>query len=78
MHSWKKVVDSPQISSLELMISSLGFMNDANWISSSKEDVEEILAVADEFYIMTKSAINRDNPKILTNKTDYKAIDLRF
>src|ERR1044072_8457587 len=42
-------------------------MDDANWISSSKENADAILAVADEFYIMTRSAINRNKTKILTN-----------
>ncbi len=44
-------------------------MNDANWISSSLEDLEAILEVADDFYLMTRAAINKEKSKLLTNTT---------
>ena len=53
------------------MVSSLGYMDDANWFSDSKKRTEKILATADEFYKLIKSAINKDKTKILTNK-NYK------
>ncbi|CAI2188794.1 18518_t:CDS:1, partial [Funneliformis geosporum] len=37
-------------SSLSVEISSLGYMDDANWISNSKENLENILSIIDEFY----------------------------
>ncbi len=54
---------------IEEMISSLGFIDDANWISSSLEDLEAILAVADNFYNITRVVINKDKSKLLTNTT---------
>jgi len=54
-------------------------MDDANWISSFLEDLEDILKVADEFYMITRAAINKDKSKLLTNitaKTDL--IPIKF
>ncbi len=42
------------------MVSMLGFMDDANWISSSLKQMETILSVADEFYDITSAAINKE------------------
>ncbi|CAI2201070.1 15472_t:CDS:1, partial [Funneliformis geosporum] len=41
-------------------ISSLGYMDDANWISNSKENLEKILSTANEFYGFTIAAINKN------------------
>ena len=42
-------------------------MDDANWITTSQENLQHNLAIADEFYIMTKAAINKNKSKLLTN-----------
>jgi hypothetical protein len=60
------------------MVFELGFMDDANWISSSKKDIEEILNVADDFYTMTRSAINKNKTKILTNADHEGTVTLKF
>src|SRR6266540_4528916 len=44
-------------------------MDDANWILSSLEDLEDILEVADDFYTLTQVAINKEKSKLLTNTT---------
>ncbi len=44
-------------------------MDDANWISSSLEDLEDILDIADDFYKLTRAAINKEKSKLLTNTT---------
>jgi len=54
---------------LQEQIATLGFMDDANWISSNLKDLEDILAVADDFYKLTRAAINKDKSKLLTNAT---------
>src|SRR6266542_2493306 len=54
-------------------------MDDANWISSSLEDLEDILDIADDFYTLTRAAINKDKSKLLTNTTIMtNTILLRF
>jgi hypothetical protein len=54
-------------SSLSVDISSLGYMDDANWIASSKEDLEFLLDIADEYYSLTRAAINKNKSRLLTN-----------
>jgi len=54
-------------------------MDDANWIFSSLEDLEDILNVADDFYKLTRAAINKNKSKLLTNTTIVKdPIPIRF
>jgi len=54
-------------------------MDDANWISSSLEDLEDILEVANDFYTLTRAAINKDKSKLLTNTiTKKEVIPIRF
>ena len=61
------------------MVFTLGFMDDANWISSSLEQMETILSVADEFYDITSAAINKEKSKLLTNTTNKPdPIEIKF
>ncbi len=54
-------------------------MDDANWISSSLDDLEEILDIADDFYKLTRAAINKKKSKLITNITvDNEPIPIRF
>ncbi len=54
-------------------------MDDTNWISSTLDDLEDILKVADDFYMLTRAAINKDKSKLLTNTTAAKdPIPIRF
>ena len=64
---------------LQAQIAALGFMDDANWISNSLEDLEDILEVADDYYTLTRATINKDKSKLLTNTTTEKLlIPIRF
>src|SRR6266498_5108279 len=58
-HIWMKDVSTGSTQTLKNMVSTLGFMDDANWMSSSLEQMETILSVADEFYDITSAAINK-------------------
>ena len=78
-HSWKKDVNSADVTTLTEMISSLAYMDDATWISDSKEHLEAQLAIADEFYTLTKSAINKDKSELLTTTKHLPTpINLKF
>src|ERR1043165_1482836 len=77
-HQWNKSILNNQPSYLDLMVSALGFMDDVTWIASSKHDMEKILCTADDFYTMTRSAINKDKTKILTNTDTNGPVKLRF
>ncbi|CAI2198962.1 13969_t:CDS:1, partial [Funneliformis geosporum] len=66
-------------SSLFVDISSLGYMDDANWIASSKEDLEHILDIADEYYSLTRAAINKNKSRLPTNALySPDSIQLKF
>ncbi len=64
---------------LQAQITALSFMDNVNWISSSLKDLEEILEIADDFYTVTRVAINKDKSKLLTNTiTNNDPIIIRF
>ncbi len=78
-HKWMSNVSQGIQHQLQEQIAALSFMNDANWISSSLEDLEDILEVADDFYKLTRAAINKEKSKLLTNTTSEKdLIPIRF
>jgi len=78
-HKWMANVNQGLQRQLTAQIAALGFMDDANWIFSSFEDLEDILEVADDFYMLTRAAINKDKSKLLTNITATKdPITIRF
>ena len=78
-HKWMSNVSQGLQQQLQEQIAALSFMDDANWISSSLEDLEDILEVADDFYKLTRAAINKDKSKLLTNTTSEKdPIPIRF
>src|SRR6266540_3929168 len=68
-HEWMQDVSKGTKAQLQEQISALRFMDDANWISSILEDLEDILEVADDFYKLTRAAINKEKSKLLTNTT---------
>ncbi len=78
-HTWMSNISQGTQQQLQTQIAALGFMDDANWISSSIEDLEAILEVADDFYLLTRAAINKKKSKLLTNTTtSTEPIPLRF
>src|SRR6266498_634712 len=78
-HQWMSNVTNAEQQSLREQIAALGFMDDANWISDSLENLKEILAVADDFYSLTRAAINKEKSKLLTNATDGNSpIPIKF
>ena len=54
-------------------------MDDTNWIASNQQDLECILNIAEEFYDLTRSALNKSKSKLLTTKRfSTSTIDLKF
>ena len=52
-------------------IFSLDFIDNANWIFNSLDDLKSILSVADNFYKIIRVAINKNKSKLLSNTTNY-------
>src|SRR4051812_14488797 len=66
-------------STLSAQVSALGYMDDSNWLAHSQKDLEDILEVADEFYSITKAAINKSKSQLLTNAvTTSQPIPIKF
>ena len=78
-HNWMSDVSKGTSLSLQTQIATLGFMDDANWISHNLKDLEDILEVADDYYTLTRAAINKDKSKLLTNDAHGEdEIPIRF
>ncbi len=78
-HHWMSNVSQETQQQLQVQIAALGFMDDVNWISSSLEDLEDILEIADNFYKITRATINKDKSKLLTNAAIRKdPVPIRF
>ena len=78
-HKWPNDLTNMSIQHLSAQISSLAFMDDTNWIASSKKDLEAILSTAEEFYNFTRSALNKDKSKLLTTKRlESPSLKLKF
>ena len=78
-HEWTSNMINLTTQRLSERISSLAYMDDTNWIASSKEDLEEILETAEEFYSFTRSALNKDKSKLLTtSRCQSSCIKLKF
>src|SRR5215216_1296727 len=78
-HTWTDDILNMTTSSLSLEVSSLEYMDDANWISNSKENLEDILSIADEFYGFTRAAINKNKSQLITNSSGCPSpVSLKF
>ena len=67
------------------MITSLAYMDDTQWLAESKESLEKILEIADNFYNFTDIQVNKLKSELLvkqhsaSNPIDYDSpISLRF
>jgi hypothetical protein len=49
----------------------MAYMDDTNFLTNSKEELEEILRVADEFYNLNDIQINKDKSELLLRSSSY-------
>ena len=66
-HSWKPNILKHESKEITQEIPTIAFMDDTTWIAPTKVNLEQILEIADEFYIMTNTAINKDKSVMITN-----------
>jgi hypothetical protein len=52
----------------KLVFPEMAYMDDTNFITNTKEEIEEILNVADEFYNLNDIQINKDKSELLLRK----------
>ncbi|CAI2171593.1 14493_t:CDS:2 [Funneliformis geosporum] len=54
-------------------------MNDTKWIANSQQNLEKILAIADDFYDLTKAALNKSKFKLISTKSfASQSIEVNF
>src|ERR1700722_5354095 len=64
-HSFRQNLYSPVTSSVEHITSSLAFMDDTTWMASKKTDLENILAIADDFNQLNNIKVNKFKSELL-------------
>src|SRR5215216_1082484 len=78
-HTWTNNIISNTTTTLSESISSLAFMDDTNWIANSQQNLEDILVIADDFYDLTRAALNKSKSKLLTTKhLASQTVDINF
>jgi len=48
-----------ECNTINQQISSMAYMNDTQWLSESKDNLEKILEIADDFYNFTNIQVNK-------------------
>ncbi|CAJ0827291.1 5476_t:CDS:2, partial [Entrophospora sp. SA101] len=78
--NWKADISKPEIAKISAEISTLAYMDDTTWITTSKENLEKILEIADDFYNLNNIQINKNKSVLLTSQTDQEQniINLKF
>ncbi|CAI2202040.1 9441_t:CDS:1, partial [Funneliformis geosporum] len=78
-HTWISDITDNSTTTLSESVSSLAIMDDTNWIANNQIDLECIFDVANEFYNLTRAALNKDKSKLLIiNFTSLSPVNLRF
>src|SRR5215216_5577411 len=68
-HRWISDLTTLSPNHVTAQVSSLAFMDDTNWIAGNQQDLDSMLDIAEEFYIITRSALNKQKSKLLTTKS---------
>ena len=53
-----------------ITVGDLAFMDDTTWITETKESLEEILKIADDFYNLNNIKVNKEKSELLVNIPD--------
>ena len=78
-HTWKKDVLKIDTTTITKKIASIAFIDDMTWMALNQENLEKILSIADEFYRITNTAINKEKSELIVHrKIIPKSIDLKF
>ena len=87
-HTWSPNLTHPELTNtLSEMITSQAYMDDTNWIGSSKQQIEKILTIAHDFYNLNNILVNDHKAVLMTtavqvitdsNTRDKRAIPITF
>jgi len=62
-----KSIDPLQYEQLLVECNLLGYLDDTTWITSSKEDLETMLSIADSYYTFMNIKVNKQKSILMTN-----------
>jgi len=77
-HTWKKDVMKIEHTTISQTVSSIAFMDDTTWVAPNQTNLEKILDIADEFYRITNTAINKNKSELIINNNKKDTIDIKF
>jgi hypothetical protein len=64
-HYYKQNIYSTREEYLSMCVGDLAFMDDTTWITETKDSLETILEIADDFYNLNSIKVNKDKSELL-------------
>jgi len=78
-HTWKQDVLKLKTTTISKQTASIAFMDDTTWMAPNQENLDKILSIADEFYKITNTAINKSKSELIINKANIPStVDIKF
>ena len=66
-HSYKQNLYDNNHTTLQVHNSTLAFMDDTTWLTTSQNNLESILAIADDFYTLNNIQVNKTKSELIVN-----------
>lgn len=63
----RNIFQNDDLHEKSINIKLLGYLDDTTWFAQNLDDLQNNLAIADDFYVLANIKINKDKTKILTN-----------
>jgi ribonuclease HI len=74
-HSFKQDLYNNETITLEVNIPQTAYMDDTTWLSNSKQNLEQILQVADSFNELNHIQVNKEKSRLLLSKSAFKYVN---
>ena len=68
-HQYRQNLYSDQQTELEQQIVDSAFMDDTTWIAENQNNMESILSIADDFYLLNNIKVNKEKSKLLAKRS---------
>ena len=68
-HTWFTDLNNPgNLQTLSERVTSQAYMDDTNWITSSKSQLEQILSISQDFYTLNNISVNHNKAVLMTTE----------
>ena len=68
-HRYRQNLYNDQQTELEQQIVDSAFMDDTTWIAENQNNMESILSIADDFYLLNNIKVNKEKSKLLAKRS---------